>query len=91
MGSIPGRALPVVAHVAVPAFAAWVLGATDARPLRRALYAGLVGLGCLLVLTPWWYRNYRIYGRLIPGSLAGTSGASVSPVEIEKHGVTKPP
>lgn len=76
-----------VALVVVPVVAAWVLLATDARPARRALHAILVGLACLFVLAPWTYRNYRVHGRLIPVSLAGTRGGSVSPDEIEQSGM----
>jgi 4-amino-4-deoxy-L-arabinose transferase-like glycosyltransferase len=77
-----------VALVVVPVVAAWVLLAADARPARRVLHATLVSLACVLVLAPWTYRNYRVHGRLIPVSLAGTGGASVSPGEIERRGVT---
>jgi len=76
-----------IALVVVPVVAAWVLFATDARLARRALHAILVGLACLLVLAPWTYRSYRVHGRLIPVSLAGTRGASVSPGEVEQRGV----
>ncbi len=76
-----------VALVVVPVVATWVLVAGNARLSRRALHAGLVGLACLLVLTPWTYRNYRTHGRLIPVSLAGTEGTSVSSGAIAQRGV----
>jgi 4-amino-4-deoxy-L-arabinose transferase-like glycosyltransferase len=76
-----------VALAVVPVVATWVLFVVAAPPMRRALHGGLIGLACLLVLAPWAYNNYRIHGRLIPVSLAGTRGASVSPGEIEQRGV----
>jgi hypothetical protein len=77
-----------VALVVVPFVTAWVFFATDARRARRGLDAALVGLACLLVLAPWTYRNYRVHGRLIPVSLAGAGGSSVSPGAIEQRGIT---
>lgn len=43
---------------------------------RRVLtYCALVALGTAAVMSPWWFRNARIYGRFIPTAL--WTGASL--------------
>lgn len=61
----------------VPVVMGWILLAPSLRSSRRSMHAVVVGLACVLMLAPWTYRNYRIHGRLIPVSLAGTAGAVV--------------
>jgi len=48
---------------------AWVPGRDGRR--RRAAWRGsvLVLVGFVLVMSPWWIRNARIYGRFVPTSL----------------------
>jgi 4-amino-4-deoxy-L-arabinose transferase-like glycosyltransferase len=75
------------ALVLVPVGAVWLGLAPTIPPRRRALQVTVLMLACLVVLTPWTWRNYRIYGRLIPVSLVGTSAGGLSRSEIERQGL----
>jgi 4-amino-4-deoxy-L-arabinose transferase-like glycosyltransferase len=77
-----------VALAVVPVGAVWISLSVRSPPARRMLHAGLVALVCILVLAPWTYRNYLVYGRLSPISLAGTSAAPVPANEVERRGLT---
>ena len=45
----------------------WWRFADDRRTVGRVL--GIAALGMLLVLMPWWYRNYRVYRTFVPTTL----------------------
>jgi hypothetical protein len=47
-----------------------------------------VALGCILAVAPWTVRNYRIHGRLVPISTAGTQGAPVDRAQVAREGLT---
>ncbi len=55
------------------ALLAWVMACLVVRDRyrRRAVMrcAALVLVGAVLVMSPWWVRNARIYGRFVPTSL----------------------
>jgi Dolichyl-phosphate-mannose-protein mannosyltransferase len=76
-----------VAIALVPVLAPWVAICSAGRPARRLLHACMVAAACLLVLAPWTYRNYVIYGRLIPISLAGTHTAPSGRQEAAREGL----
>jgi 4-amino-4-deoxy-L-arabinose transferase-like glycosyltransferase len=76
-----------VALVLVPVTAAWISFAAPATPARRLSHVAIVLLACLLVLAPWTYRNYQLWGRIVPVSLAGTGGAGISRTAAEQRGV----
>jgi 4-amino-4-deoxy-L-arabinose transferase-like glycosyltransferase len=77
-----------VGLVVVPVASVSIALSVRGPPARRILHAGLVALACVLVLVPWTYRNYGVYGRLSPISRAGTSAAPVSANEVERRGLT---
>ena len=77
-----------VALAVVTVVVPWIVLNVGGPPRRRALHGSLVVLTCLLVLAPWTYRNYRIHGRLMPVSLAGTGLAPVTQAEVERRGLT---
>ena len=77
-----------VALLVVPVIALWVAATVTARGSRRSAHAAIIGLACLAVLGPWTYRNYQVYGQLVPVSLAGTSGGTgASKVEVRERGM----
>lgn len=76
-----------VALIVIPVVAVWIALGVAGRFGRRALHAGLVALICLLVLAPWTWRNYLVYHRLIPVSLAGTHVAPAPRAEVERRGL----
>jgi 4-amino-4-deoxy-L-arabinose transferase-like glycosyltransferase len=61
----------------VPALpAAWLLASVRRRGRRAEALRGaiLFGIGAVAVLSPWWARNARVYGRFVPTALwAGAS------------------
>jgi 4-amino-4-deoxy-L-arabinose transferase-like glycosyltransferase len=77
-----------VALLVIPVVALWISLRVATRPARRILHLGLVALVCVLVLAPWTYRNYRVYGRLTPISRAGIRAAPVPADEAERRGLT---
>ena len=71
----------------VPVTAAWIPFAAPSTSLRRASHAAVVLLTCLLVLAPWTYRNYQLWGRIVPVSTVGTGTAGISRPDVEQRGV----
>ncbi len=52
------------------ALAVWVLAAIRARRWPDAARGAMLWLcGVVLVMSPWWVRNARIYGRFVPTAL----------------------
>lgn len=54
---------------------AWVGFSGAGRRVAAARWAGVVVLGAVVVMAPWWIRNERIFGRFVPTAI--WSGASL--------------
>lgn len=76
-----------VALVLSPVVAGWIVLTVSARPVRRVAHLGALGLGFLLVLTPWTLRNIRVHGRVVPVATAGTQLAPVGGDEVASRGL----
>lgn len=76
-----------VALALPPVVAGWIALTVPVRPGRRAAHAGGLVLACVLVLTPWTYRNLRVHGTLVPIAMAGTHTAPVGGERIAGHGL----
>jgi len=48
---------------------AWVLTCGAARRWEAVWRSGLVALGVVVVMAPWWIRNERIFGRFVPTAI----------------------
>jgi 4-amino-4-deoxy-L-arabinose transferase-like glycosyltransferase len=70
-----------------PVMLAWVGLAPGRSWGRRTAYATLFGLAWAAAVLPWTYRNYRVYGRLVPIATAGTSGVPVIGTELNRRGL----
>jgi 4-amino-4-deoxy-L-arabinose transferase-like glycosyltransferase len=75
-----------VALVLVPVVATWI--AIEVPRRRAPAHLGVALTAALLVLAPWFYRNYRVQGRLAPIAAAGTHAAPVNPEDLAKDGLT---
>jgi 4-amino-4-deoxy-L-arabinose transferase-like glycosyltransferase len=49
----------------------WLLVLRPVRWRRRSVLALWMLLGAALVLSPWWYRNYRVFGAFVPFATKG--------------------
>ena len=49
----------------------WVVDSVVSRRRRKETFqaAGLVALGVVIVMGPWWVRNSRIFGRFVPTAI----------------------
>lgn len=54
---------------------AWLVGSGRGRRAEAMRGTLLVGLGVVAVMSPWWARNARVYGRFVPTAL--WTGASL--------------
>jgi 4-amino-4-deoxy-L-arabinose transferase-like glycosyltransferase len=77
-----------VALMLVPILAVWISVSSAGRRARRLQHAATLALVCLLTVLPWTYRNYQVYGRLMPVSTAGTRTSVVSNTEADRSGLT---
>ncbi len=55
----------MLAYPVIIAVATWVEGKNFKQSL---ICLGVIFVGCIIVVSPWAYRNYRLFGRLIPVS-----------------------
>ncbi len=77
-----------VALLVVPVIALWVAATASAPARRRVAHAAIIGLAFLTLIGPWTYRNYQVYGQLVPVSLAGISGGTgVSNDQVRDRGL----
>lgn len=53
----------------------WVVASGRGRRVAAIRWAGLVVLGGLVVMAPWWVRNERLFGRFVPTAI--WTGASL--------------
>ena len=60
-----------VALVLPPVAACWIALTLARGAGRRLAHVGVLTLGCLIVLTPWTVRNFRVHGGLVPVATAG--------------------
>jgi hypothetical protein len=77
-----------VALILAPVLVVWICVSTLTARSRGLLHAGVLILVCFLSLLPWTYRNYRVYGQLMPVATAGTRAAPVTTSELESRGLT---
>jgi 4-amino-4-deoxy-L-arabinose transferase-like glycosyltransferase len=79
-----------VGLILVPVTASWIgLGSTG-TPRRRTALALALCVSWALVLLPWTWRNYRLQGRLVPISTAGTAGFLAPEVASDSTGELGP-
>jgi 4-amino-4-deoxy-L-arabinose transferase-like glycosyltransferase len=76
-----------VALLLLPVLALWVAWAVRASRLRRTLHVVTLAACCLLAVTPWAVRNFRIHGHVVPVQTAGLQGAPVATTEIANAGL----
>ncbi|WP_074311188.1 ArnT family glycosyltransferase [Singulisphaera sp. GP187] len=57
------------------ALLAWVVASGRGRRVAAVRGAGLVVLGTVVVMAPWWVRNERLFGRFVPTAI--WTGASL--------------
>ena len=53
-----------VALLTVPIFLAWLFLVLDRRSFIRT--GAAVAAACVLAMSPWWARNYRVFGHFVP-------------------------
>lgn len=78
-----------VGLVLVPVMMAWLLIGRRPGSGRRWVLALAVAGACLLTLTPWTVRNYRVYGAFVPIATSGLGGVPGIGGEVEQRGVTE--
>ena len=70
---------------------------TESGGVKKTLaFFGVVFVSMLIVISPWTYRNYRLFGRIIPvsynmgynmyvnGNASNTTGGWMDPAKVEK-------
>ena len=72
-----GRGLGAPSWALFPpvALLAWVVASGRGRRVAATRWAGLVVLGIVVVMAPWWVRNERLFGRFVPTAI--WTGASL--------------
>jgi hypothetical protein len=82
-----GQLRPVALAV-LPFLGAWVAVVLGGSAAKRASHVGALVLGCVLALTPWTVRNYRVHGAFTPLQTAGTQVVAAPSTGREHRGLT---
>jgi 4-amino-4-deoxy-L-arabinose transferase-like glycosyltransferase len=77
-----------VGLVLVPVMVAWVALTPERTWGRRAAYGVVLAGTCLLALSPWMVRNYRVHGDFRPIATSGLGGVPVIGAEFAQRGVS---
>ncbi len=76
-----------VALVVLPVVALWIAAASLQPRTRRLQQAAALVACCIVAITPWAIRNYRIHGHVVPVATAGLKSAPASRDEVASKGL----